>query len=460
MALSGPTMIRETGGMRAKLASLGVATSEERAAQWVMKALHPADGTIGAPQMPDGCPGYTVPVETTVVASINPGATVTTAWGANLTLVPHPTCLMAVDFTDGASAIVPYTIRNTMFLGANTDSDIRVLMSQAEEWRLTAMSATVHLDATATTDSGTVVAAQYPVKPIPLMTLACGFNNMTPVWHEPAIFHETNDQPSYNSLMMLPQAYHTNAKEGCYLPLKLSQTSQHWRSARENCSLCNIGQLTQQAVNVGGWTMQPGIGGTPAFPNWDLTQFRLTAAYGVPSGAIQSAYLGDNFGRMAFKNLNPTAALVVKIRCCLELRVNPLSPQVTHLKPACPLDPAALAEYFRISVKLDDAYPASFNDGGKILGRIAQALRLVGPYLGVIPAVGPALSAAAAPLSQLAEFGARAMASPFKVSPQPGMSKELALDPRTSLNFPRPAKTVTVRKRKRPVSARPKQTAK
>jgi len=354
--------------------------------------------------MPDGTAIDTVAVETCLTQSIAPVAA--TPWGMTATLLPHPTCLFEIYPTDGASATAPFTIRNPMFASTLANGDIGVLLSQAEEWRLTAMSVTIHLDANATKDSGTVVAAQIPVKPNifwPGSPLSSGA--ITDAY--PAIFFDTADQPTYGQMLQMPRAYQSNLRTGLYMPLRLSNTSQHWHSRREVCKL--IPKSVIANIDVWDGTCTPYMtttSNTPAWPNWDLTPAHRDVSNECLDGGCMSAFLGDNFGRIAIKNVDPSSAVVIKIKCGLELKVGPTSPQATHLQKAPAMDAGALATYFALSRQLPDAYPADYNDGGKILNAISKALKFMAPMISAVPGIGTMLSNVVGPSTVLLDYGA------------------------------------------------------
>jgi len=78
--------------------------------------------------------------------------------------------------------------------------------------------------------------------------------------------------------------------------------------------------------------------------------------------------------------------LVFNWRVGFEIQANPsssLSPYL-HLSPA--YDPVAIADYFRISRELKDAYPADYNDLGKLWDVIKRVASFALP---VISGMGP-----------------------------------------------------------------------
>lgn len=400
-----------------------MASSSEDGARWLLKALHPAEPSISAVRLPDGSAMDTVAVETCLTHTLSPVAAASQPWGAQMTLLPHPTCLLEIYPTDGASADIPYTLRNTLFATVLTgtypaDTDIANLMTVAEEWRLTSMSVTIHLDANATKDSGTIVAAHVPVKPNLLnysVTTGAGtvLGAYPAVWFDADATGKGADAPTYDQLLQMPRAYQSNLRTGLYMPLKLSNTSQHWHSRREVCKLTLGSQWSGlTTINSGNCPYLNNTTKVPTWPNWDVTPATRQVSDSNLGGGLMSGFLGDNFGRIIVKNVDPSSAVVIKIKCGLELKVQPTSPQAVHLQKAPALDPVAIGSYFQIIRQLPDAYPADYNDGGKILGLISKAIKFLQPVLPFVPGVGGLLSTAAGPVASLVDYGAKQLANP------------------------------------------------
>lgn len=388
----------EANLLRSKIEALGLVSSTDTGARWLLKALHPAEPSVSNVKLPDGCSQDTVAVETCMTYSLKP--TSSTNWGAQMTLLPHPTCMMDIYPTEGASLVLPSTIRNPLFQAAAPDDDLGSLIAIAEEWRMTSMSVTMHLDANATTDSGTVVAAMIPVKPN--VEFFSGLNTTGTVYcSAPTLWFNPSDYPTYTQLLQMPKAYQANLRTGIYMPMRLSNTSQHWKGFQHRVKLINPSVLT--LTNSYGVGYVNATTATPAYPNWDLSAMRN--ASGVPNGAAMASFLGDNFGRICISNVAPTSAVVIKIKLGLELKVQPTSSHAVHLSAAPPIDQAALASYFAIIRQLPDAYPADYNDGGKILSYISKAIKAVAPFLKVMPGVGGLIGTASDAVVPLLDYG-------------------------------------------------------
>lgn len=439
--------------MRGKVESFSLPAATEEGAKWMLKALHPAEPSIAGIAMPDGTSYDTVPIELSYTSTIGPATlgTIPSAWGADITLMPHPICPVTIIPTGGASPLAAsIDMRVPMFSGVNFDNDFTVLGNIAEAWRLCALSVTCHLDATATTDSGTVAAAQQVSKP----NLCCfGGGATLGHTHVPYVAYNTaSDYPDYDQLMQLPRSYQANVRQGFYMPLKLTQTSQHWYSQRELMGLVHLGNMTYAGVSNGTWTL--GTATTPAYPYYNLSPMKCSG--GDQIGGTTPAMMGDNWGHASVIGLNPASSLVFKVKMVLELKVQCTSTYAPHLKPPPPRDAVALDNYFKIVRELADCYPADYNDGGKILKTISSVIKSISPYLSLIPGYGSLIGAAAGPVTGLLDYGASRLADrpqrkARKAQPAPMLVEVATPSPgkqiRTVRTKPRVQKRKTIRVR-------------
>lgn len=370
---------------------------------WMMKALHPAEPSISNVAMPDGTSYDTVPIELTYSKTVGPATlgAIATNWGLDCTLLPHPTCPCVAIPTGGASALTDMVdFRVPMFTGVTFDDDRGVLNGVAQAWRLCGLGVTIHLDANSTKDSGTVAAAQMVVKPD---NIAFGGTTVLGRQHCPGVMYDGRDRPTYDQIMALPRAYQSNLRAGMYMPLKLTNTSQHWYSLRESVSLYAPGNVTYGTSAQGWFTV--GSPTTVAWPFYHLSPMHNDGTNSMVGGAT-CAMMGDCFGSFSMTGIDPSSSVVFKVRLLLELKVNALSSLVAHMRPPPLRDDAAISNYYKIIRELPDAYPADYNDSGKILRAISSAISTVAPFLSAVPGFGPLISSAAGPVSALLDFGA------------------------------------------------------
>lgn len=381
--------------MRGKLDALAQVTQSELGREWLLKALHPTDPTIGGVGIPDGTASDTVCLELTTSVTVGAGtlsAPPVGPWGAKVVLTPHmlPGSIYP---TEGAAGAAIMDIRYPLFTGASPNADYSKLWGLAEAWRLCAQSVTIHLDANSTKDSGTVVAAQQVTKPAVIFQgmSATGKVNCPIIY-----FQKASDNPGYTQLMSLPRAYQANLREGLYMPLKLSSTCQHWNSFRESCMLADESAFI---IDAAGWQLQPA--GVVPWPFGGITPPVRSAVNNDVTGAVMAAFMGDNWGHIALSGIDPASAVVFKFRTILEMKVQASSVYAPHMKPAAHPDHLAIDNYFAILRGMPDAYPADYNDAGKIMSVIGRAIRVVSPYLKFVPGVGPALDKMADPVSKI-----------------------------------------------------------
>lgn len=392
--------------MGAHLAKLDMVSSTEMGRDWLLKALHPTDPTVSGVSIPDGTALDTVQMEvtTSITLGAGPQVVMTGPWGCQLSLIPTISPL-GVYYTDNVtpSASTAFNVRYPAFTSVAYDSDFTNLMGKCEALRLCAQSVTIHLDANATSDQGSVVACQQVTKPrllFPEYGLTGGSIIPVAAWDYTIPF-VARDVPSYNTVMSMPRAYQANLREGIYMPLRLSSTCQHWFSLRESVGDVNFNDCP--SIKTGS-ALLPATNGN-AWPHWSGTRSYVGAT--PPTCTPLCPMLSENVGHIVVKNVDPTSSLVVKLRSCFEFKVQGNSELVPYLQAAADVDSLAVSSYFRILRQLDDAFPASYNLNGTILNLISRAVKTLAPALGAVPVAGPMLAAMAPSVSTLAAMGSK-----------------------------------------------------
>jgi len=391
--------------MGGRLASLAQVTSTELGREWLVKALNPTEPSIAAVGMPDGTAVDTVCLELTTSFTVNastmgftPASPLSAPWGMKVLLTPHmiPGSIIPLE---GASSAAPIPVRYPIFENADIRADYSNLTSLAEAWRLCGQSVTIHLDANSTKDSGTIVAAQQVTKPqvmFPGMSATGYMQYPLLYFQEGTVDHA--DNPDYTTIMALPRAYQSNLRTGLYMPLKLNSTCQHWSSARESVIMTAQDSLAG-SPSLGGLSLTTAALGPYPFPHYAFRGPIRSALNNTITGWTSAGFLGDTWGHIAVSGVDPSSGVVLKFRSLLELKVQARSSYAPHMRPAPFPDHMAIQNYFTIVRELPDAYPADYNDAGKIMGVIGKAIRTVSPFLTFIPGVGKALTAAAGPIS-------------------------------------------------------------
>jgi hypothetical protein len=181
------------------------------------------------------------------------------------------------------------------------------------------------------------------------------------------------------------------------MPLKLTNTSQHWFSNREFHGLIDANAAAYSGNSTAQWVI--GTVTTPAWPFFNLSPTKVTSGNVV--GGTTPAMMGDNFGYISIAGINVAASIVFKMKLVLELKVQAFSSYAPHLRPPPFMDQAAISNYFKIVREMPDAWPAEYNDAGRILRAISGVVKTIGPLLTPVPYVGPALAAISGPASMV-----------------------------------------------------------
>lgn len=368
---------------------------------WVIKALHPADPVIEIKGIPDESSSPSVIIQYNTVARISPPAGTDATWDFDLTMVPDAIEHASVTtnaLVGGVPTVGTFGIMNSALKSpgnANTTYRQRLtnfLGQGVEAFRLVGMSVTAYQDGPALANQGTLCAAQYEVAARTYAIHNTGVAAAVPVAYLPLLRFQSSDLANYDNSQTMPNAYFSESKHGCYMPLKLTRPSHKWTSDRDMYKHCTH------------WT---GIGGGSS---WDGLSDQLFVGGNAPAavppymdvipGYIHDAdarLLGDPlfyplntiFGGLSCRGLSKETSFALYFRVIIEARVQPgtlLAPQ-QHISPM--FDQKAIESYFRINRELKDAYPADFNDLGKIWDAISEAANFVLPL--IHPSLGPAL---------------------------------------------------------------------
>lgn len=335
------------------------------------------------------------------VYTITPANGATGTWQLDGQMIPNPLSFGAATMTDsvGTRAV---EFLNTQIPGASHPARLDEFLADFTRWRLAYASVTIYQDGPDLANQGTVVVCQKPVKPtmfIPNITNPAGPSG-TQIGYHHAFHLEASDLPNYNSSQAMPNAYFGKSKEGVYIPLKLTRTHQKWHSHSDLVYQSTASSLIPWTnANTGGQlqipqsTTEEALGQYPFLSVNDLHVWQSLTAY-VPSGTLTSNFCNDNWADFSFRNMAATTSLSLFFRFGFECQLQPTSSLSPHLKLSPEADPAAIAAYFAVSRELKDAYPADYNDLGKIWDVISSIAKTVAPALAAIPVVGPALTMA------------------------------------------------------------------
>jgi hypothetical protein len=368
---------------------------------WCLKALHPSDPLNEVSGIPDeSCiPSVFVGYNTQFALSAPPGST--GSWGFDATVLPHPVTFLNVNsFDDSAAHVETMCFNNTQLAGTYHGDKMTSLRSQAERWRLAYMSVTLIQDASALENQGTIVACQTPLKPLMMPYLATPHNALASSAAVPSLttgvqVWTEGDLCSYTKTQSMPNSYSGPAKEGCYMPLKLTRTHQQWRSAADLVynlyapAVTDNGVLTAPTSAGTDWPFNSTTTGLPR-PYYQST----TQEWSLSSARVTSALCNDVAGRISGLNLSVNARYHVFVRAGYELQVQPGTTLTPFQRISPRSDEMAVATYFAIAREMKDAYPEEYNSFGKLWDIISSIAKTVAPALSAVPVVGPVLPSA------------------------------------------------------------------
>lgn len=365
----------------------------EEGRNWSLKALHPSDPICEVTGVPDqtSCP--------TTFLNWQQQATVTNpsqgVWEATITFFADPSVFAHVVTTapDG-TGVVAYNIINTAYDGIGLPVQIAAenfLHSGFTRWRLGYAGLTVHCDGPSLANQGSVVAGQATVEPEVGLALVMDPQFVAP--HKGVHYNTLQDQPTYSRLLSLPNAYTGLAKDGVYMPLRLDSNHAQWHSMNDQ-----VFDLTCLPIGVPGGYQLPVAPQRGTWPYHDIDVVYQDAV-GI-HGTSHLLPMVPTFGTIAFKNLGPEVNLNLSFRVGCETQVAPSSSYMPYVRVSPAYDPTALSTYFRISRELKDAYPADYNDLGKLWSVIKGAASVIAPFAKSLP-FGGLITGAAGSLGSL-----------------------------------------------------------
>lgn len=407
-----------TGSMRSVLEATGVefgATPAGRA--WCIKALNPAEVGLETSGAPDKSSARTLvlqyEMETRIAFPSAAGSP--NSWGLDAQFIPHPVNFMFGRFKDDTGGYVAqplgvFECLNDKMPGDGHAEKFRAFMQEVTVYRLAYAGLTLRLDAPSTDCQGTLLACQRVINnyeygisgsvitiqapqkaaasapsvgasvysaicPLPKLCVWPGENGIP-----------GPSQPVYTRCA-IPNHYSGDAKEGVYVPLHLTENALRWRGYSDSVVWTPRGATDAQfAPLIVSTHEELGVEG----PHPTLTGAYFDAEHGVGCyDALTAPFLSDVACDICLTNLSPKASLNLTFRIGIEVQVQPQSALQGQVRIAPPHDPLALTSYFAVTRQLKDAYPASYNDWGKIWGVIKRAastvLPLAAPLLGSNP---------------------------------------------------------------------------
>lgn len=382
---------------------IGPQLSTGSGTDWLIKALHPSDPLTEVRGIPDqsSMPTTLLNWQSDVVIRPTPGATGT--WSADLTLLPDPCMFGRWKATDNQGTTYGFQLNSQLSPTGTYGECLRVLLAGAERWRLAYAGVTIYQDGPTLSDQGTVVAAQVPMEPRIFAASATATTpNGDPIScaAAPVQVFQAEDVPNYADLVRMPNAYFSQSKYGCYMPLKLGTNHQRWCSAKD-LVWDGTSWPVVHATTPAEYPIIPAVTTFAGFPygandasatNQTCAFFEYANGTWSPIGATRSRLMNENVAHACFQNMSTETRLVAYFRFGVEIQCLPSSVYSPYLKLSPPYDQAAIESYYRISRELKDAYPADYNDLGKLWGVIKSVAAKVLPFVGAFGPVGQIIS--------------------------------------------------------------------
>lgn len=366
-------------------------------ASWCLKALHPAtkiDNVLRGIPDADSYPCVIMEYEQV----INLGSPAAGDWFAEIYAIPHPVHPLSVATHSGAVTAYGGLINATLSSGATGYSEYSARFAQlCHSYRMLYHSMTIDLDASALSNKGTIVAAQFPMAR-DVLNISIP-NPALPTYQVPIHVVRTNWANNFpgSKISQLPGSYSGLAQDGCYMPLKLDPSSPWVNShnmhyvlrADQTVALSDTDVNFYNAANLpnastAGQTF-PFFGGVATAPaSVPCTDLWYKVADSQMYGDATIPLQQFNVGLASAYNLDVNARLTVTVRWGVEMRVHPTSVLAPSMQPSCMVDDLAMKAYSDMAATLPWAYPSSYNAENKLATFLKQAWTVVKPALGVL----------------------------------------------------------------------------
>jgi hypothetical protein len=179
----------------------------------------------------------------------------------------------------------------------------------------------------------------------------------------------------------MPNSYAGQFKDGVYMPLKLDSNHAVWHDQRD-VVLDISGSTMLDTRNI---KVDLVAGGITAglYPNLERPHCTLAGVFG--GGDAHLCPTTGNLGAICWQGISGSANVKVVVRAGYECQAQPGTPYTSFAKLSPGYDVQAITRYFQISRELKDAYPAEYNDKGKLWDLVKRAAGLLAPGLDMVP---------------------------------------------------------------------------
>lgn len=348
-------------------------------------------------------------------------------WNVEVFVRQDPVLPVSVRVTRGADTFVA-SWGNSKFISksaaglqrltfAEVNAGYKAFMSRRQAYRITALGVTGTHVASALTDEGIITAAQYSVPQAEMMLsrpyaahwkqdaaeceygagIVEEFAGQQVVYPSAGAILRFNskallyrDGPwQRDSIMQATNSYTGKAKEGFYVPLKLDTdhrmiplntpfqlggNTTYYSDIHDCASITtNVSESEGQSTPAEAWPYYCKM--PDDYPSRD-SDFQYDA--GMISGFETAA---NSVAHVSVRGLNPKASINLVLRLSVEFLPDTSSPEAAYARPAAPPDAMAIKMYTQLAASLPDAFPADYNDRGKLMNLISRVARTIAPAL-------------------------------------------------------------------------------
>lgn len=330
----------------------------------------------------DAAPSAHLNYQSTFTLAPQSGATGT--WSFNATLLPHPVNFLFVQKTDSSGTQVQ-NFMNTQLPAVSHFAKMGAFWGNAQRYRMTYCSVTVYQDGPDLANQGTLAVCQAPLQSCVYNPAYVNSGGRCVAMPHVEQFSD-GDRPLFDVAQSMPNAYFNNSKFGAYVPLKLTRTHQQWLSTSDAVTQAQTTAPIDQPFD--GYVLPTGAA-YGVFPHVNLSPAFYNSGSG--GGEATSPLMNGISAHICARNLAVATSYTFFVRMGIEIQCQPGSLYTTHLRLSPAPDHEAVDNYFRIARELKDAYPADYNDLGKIWDVISSIAKTVGPALGAFGPVGSAI---------------------------------------------------------------------
>lgn len=351
--------------MLEKLASHDFTALTEGGAQWVRKALHPAESTIKAPRMPSHGVRPTATQETTMTFVVDPPSVSSSGtWSAYFALKCDPLApLEIMTGNDDGTGITVQTVLNQAFFptgpyGTHTPAHYQTILDKfraaCEQYRVTALSVTGTFVGATLSDQGSIISAQMS-DPATHLTYVDTSTSSKFAWFPMNVY----GQPlaAADEMILGTSPYVINVKEGFYVPYKMTNPHVWHRSD-------DLVMILRDPVGV--------ATGLAAY-NPTTTAMPYPIGNSSTSGHPCSTWLAptdDGLSMTWAKSMARTSSFRITVRIAMEYMTRPDSSLASFCEPPALPDEHAIAMYQEIASRMKDAYPSKDNATGSLWSKI------------------------------------------------------------------------------------------